>query len=72
MNTMQNVFYLQALERRLSFQPGQQNDKDHAANSPETKPDGPLTSRLSFVEDFLLEHSSPGACIASMEISGSF
>ena len=72
-NTMQGTFYLQVLERKLSFQPREQNDGDHAASSPETKPNGPLTSRLSFVEDFLLEHSAlGGSCIASIEISGSF
>ena len=71
-NTAQSIFYLQVLEGKLSFHPGEQNDKDHVANSPENKPDGPLTSRLTFVEDFLLEHSTPGGCIPSIEISGSF
>jgi hypothetical protein len=71
-NTMQSIFYLQVLERTLPFQPREQNAGDHAANSPETKPNGPRASRLTFVEDFLLEHSAPGACITSIEISGSF
>ena len=71
-NTMESTAYLQVLERKLSFQPREQNDGDHAANSPGTKPNGPRASRLIFVEDFLLEHSAPGACITSIEISGSF
>ena len=71
-NTMQSIFYLQVLERTLPFQPREQNAGDHGANSPETKPNGPRASRLTFVEDFLLEHSAPGACITSIEISGSF
>ena len=71
-NTIESIFYLQVLERKLSFQPGEQNDKDHVANSSETEPKGPLTSRQSFVEAFLLEHSALGGCIASIEISGSF
>jgi hypothetical protein len=71
-STMESTVYLQVLERALSFQPGEQNDGDHAPNSPETKPNGPRASRLTFVEDFLLEHSAPGACITSIEISGSF
>ena len=71
-NSMQSILHLQVLERKLSFQFGEQNDGDVVANSSETKPDCPRTSRLTFVEDFLLEHSAPGGCIASIEISGSF
>lgn len=71
-NATQSTFDLQVLGRTLSFQPREQNYEDHAAISPETKPNGPRASRLTFVEDFLLEHSAPGGCIASTEISGSF
>lgn len=71
-NTMQSIFYLQVLEKPLSFQPQEQKDGDHAANSSDTKPDGPWASRLNFVEDFLLEHAVHGNCITSTEISGSF
>ena len=71
-NTIQSTLYLQALKETLSFQPGEQNEGDDVAHSSETKPDGPRTSRLTFVEDFLLEHSAPGGRIASIEISGSF
>lgn len=71
-NTMQSIFYLQVLEKPASFQPREQKDGNQAANSPEIKPYGPLASRLTFVEDFLLEHSAAGACITSVEISGSF
>ena len=44
----------------------------HSANSSEIKPDGPWAGRLTFVEDFTLEHSLPGLHIASIEISGCF
>ena len=42
------------------------------ANSAEIKPDGPWASRLTFVEDFTLEHSLPGMQITSIEISRCF
>jgi hypothetical protein len=42
------------------------------ANSSEIKPNGPWASRLTFVEDFTVEHSLPGLQITSIEISGSF
>jgi hypothetical protein len=42
------------------------------ANSSEIKPDGPRAGRLTFVEDFTLEHSLPGLHIASIEISDSY
>jgi len=42
------------------------------ANPSEIKPDGPWAGKLTFVEDFTLEHSLPGLHIASIEISGSF
>ena len=71
-NTMQRTFYLHVVESKLSFQPQEQKDGDHAANSSETEPDGSWARRLSFVEDFLLEHSTHGACITSVEISGNF
>ena len=71
-NTIQSTLYLQVLKGTLSFQLGEPNDGDDVADSLETRPDGPRTSRLTFVEDFLLEHSAPGGCIASIEISGSF
>jgi hypothetical protein len=43
-----------------------------SANPSEIKPDGPWASRLTFAEDFTLEHSHPGLHITSIEISGSF
>ena len=36
------------------------------------KPDRPCGTRLTFVEDFTLEHSLHGLHITSIEISGSF
>ena len=71
-NAMQSIVYLQVPERKPPFQAREQNDREDAANSSEIKPDGPRVSRLTFVEDFLLEHSAPGACITPIEISGSF
>jgi hypothetical protein len=41
-------------------------------NSSEIKPDGPLVDRMSFVEDFIREHSSPILHMASIGISGIF
>jgi hypothetical protein len=71
-NATQSIVYLQVPERKPLFQPRKQNDREDAANSSEIKPDGPRLSRLTFVKDFLLEHSAPGACITPIEISGSF
>lgn len=71
-NAIQSTICLPVLERKPLFQPREQNDGGHAANSSETNPNGSRASRLTFVEDFLLEHSAPGACITSIEISGSF
>jgi hypothetical protein len=56
-------------QSRHSFRPVGQADR---ANPSEIKPDGPRASRLTFVEDFTLEHSLPGLYITSIEISGSF
>ncbi len=43
-----------------------------SADSSEIKPDGPWSDRLTFIEDFTLEHSLSGLGITSIEISGSF
>jgi hypothetical protein len=42
------------------------------ANPFEIEPDGTRASRLTFAEDFTLEHSLPGLRIASIGISDSF
>jgi len=42
------------------------------ANSSEIKPDRPWAGKLTFFEDFILEHSPAGLNTASIEISGSF
>jgi hypothetical protein len=68
-NAMQSIVYLRLLERQLSFQPPEQSD---GVDLSETKQGGPCASKLTFVEDFILEHCAPGACISSIEISGSF
>jgi hypothetical protein len=44
-------------ESQHSIGPARDADK---ANSPEIKPGGPRTSRLTFIEDFIQEHSHPG------------
>jgi hypothetical protein len=54
---------------RHSFMPVGRADR---ANPSEIKPDRPRASRLTFVEDFTLEHSLPGLHIASFELSGCF
>ena len=56
-------------ESRHSFRPVRQADR---ANSSEIKPDRPWASRVTFVEDFSLEHSLPGLHMSLIEISGSF
>jgi hypothetical protein len=43
-----------------------------SADSSEVKPDGPWPGRLTFIEDFTLEHSHSGLRITSIEFSGSF
>jgi hypothetical protein len=54
-----------------SFRPVRDADK---ANPSEIKPDGPSASRLTFVEDFILEHDlrGPGRHITASEILGFF
>jgi len=54
---------------RHSLRPPGQADR---AKPSEIKPDGLRASRLTFVEDFIREHSLPGVHISSIEISGSF
>ena len=56
-------------KKRHSFRPAEQALK---VNSSETKPDGPRAGRLTFVEDFTLEHSLHGMYLASIEIAGIF
>ena len=43
-----------------------------AANSSQIERDAPWAGKLTFVEDFTLEHSLFGPHFASIEISGSF
>jgi hypothetical protein len=54
---------------RRSFWPTVRTDK---ANPPEIKPDKLRTSKLTFIEDFTLEHSLSGRQFAPIEISGIF
>lgn len=68
-NATQRIVYLQVPERQRSFSPVEQPDR---ANSSAIKPNGPWESRLTFVEDFTLEHSRLGLNTTSIEISGSF
>jgi hypothetical protein len=42
------------------------------ANPLEITPERPRASRLTFVEDFTLEHSLPGLQITSIAMAGSF
>ena len=42
------------------------------ANPRENTHERPRASRLTFVEDFMLEHSLPSRQITSIEMSGSF
>jgi hypothetical protein len=42
------------------------------ANAYENTPERTRASRLTFAEDFMLEHSLPSMRITSMEMSGSF
>jgi hypothetical protein len=39
------------------------------ANYSEIKTDRPMVSRLTFIEDFTLEHSLPGGHIVSIDLS---
>jgi len=64
-NATQRIVYLRVLKRQGSFSPVEQPDR---ANSSEIKPDGPWASRLTFDEDFTLEHSLPGLHTTSIEI----
>jgi hypothetical protein len=41
-------------------------------NPSEIEQDGPRARKLTFVEDFTLEHSLPGLHIASFELAGCF
>ena len=56
-------------QRRPSLRPMGQAER---ANPSEVDPDGPGASRLTFVHDFILEHSLRGLQITLFEISGSF
>jgi len=46
--------------------------KASSADSSEIKSDGLWAAKLTFVEDFTLEHSFPGLQITLTEISGNF
>jgi hypothetical protein len=52
-----------------SFRPVSEADR---ANHLETKPDRKWTGRLTFFEDFTLEHSLHGLQITSIETAGIF
>ena len=54
---------------RPSFRPVSEADR---ANHSEIKPDRPWAGRLTFVEDFMLEHSLHGLHITSIEICRHF
>jgi hypothetical protein len=54
---------------RHSFRPAAQAD---VANPSEIKPDRQRAISLTFVEDFILEHSLPGLHITSIEFAGCF
>jgi hypothetical protein len=56
-------------QSRDSFRPAGQASR---TNTLEIKPDGRWAGKLTFVEDYTLEHSLPGRHITSIEISGSF
>ena len=63
---------------RLSTSPDKSRDSSRPmgqalrANSSEIKADGPRGSRVTFVEDFTLEHSLDRSRLASIEIAGIF
>jgi hypothetical protein len=46
--------------------------KARRADSSKIRPVRSRASRLSFADDFMMEHSRPGPHISSIEISGSF
>ena len=68
-NATQRIVYLRVPKRQRTLNPVEQPD---LANSSEIKPYGPWASRLTFVEDFTLEHSLPGLHTTSIEIPGIF
>jgi hypothetical protein len=66
---VKNRLYVNRDKSRHPFRPlGQAG----GVNSSEIKPDGPLVSRPTFVEDFILEYFLPGLQDPSIEILGSF
>jgi hypothetical protein len=66
-----NYLHASRNQSRQSFVQARHADK---ANSLEIKPCGPRTSRLTFVEDFILEHSLRGPVqhITASEVLGFF
>lgn len=46
--------------------------QDPIAKCSEIMPNGPRATRLSFLEDYTLDHSSHGQRIAAIEIAGIF
>ena len=67
-SAMQHIAY----PRKTTFDPTAAKSAGDQACSLDTKPGARSASRLSFVDDFLLEHSAPSADITSIEISGTF
>ncbi|MGA2569158.1 MAG: hypothetical protein ABSF23_01440 [Terracidiphilus sp.] len=66
----QMTIYLQASNKsRSSFRRAARADE---ADPLKIMPERPRTSRLTFAEDFILEHSLPGLQINSFEMAGSF
>jgi hypothetical protein len=68
-NAMQMTVYPHALQVQLAVRPVEQNDR---TNPSKIKPDKPWKGRMTFVEDFIVEHSVPGTPVTSIEISGHF
>lgn len=66
---MQRIVYMRVLPKQISFAPIEQHDR---ANSSEIRPEGTPKRSLSFVEDFMLEHSVSGTRSTPVEILGRF
>ncbi|MGA3370407.1 MAG: hypothetical protein ABSC48_01465 [Terracidiphilus sp.] len=64
-----NSLSASAANSRHSFRPVEEAGRVH---SPEMKPQKLWAARMTFAEDFTLEHSSSGLHIGLIEIPGSF